>query len=171
MNIGNISVYAHILDELKVGGAPRSSPSTASTPHRRTSVSDPICLLHCGETAKYFTVSEDKKEPRRLYVNKCADSISKVIPEATLREFAEFALRGGNAALFSLASGLRHLPSAQRMRTLLDMLNHLEAQIGQGQREFRISYLVLGLTDRRCVNLLNEEIIPLISTPVMISSI
>ncbi|KAJ1983505.1 hypothetical protein H4R34_001230 [Dimargaris verticillata] len=141
MNIGNIAVYTHVVD---------TSDS-----------SDSQVRLTCGETHKYLTLADDKKEPRRIYIDRCAPTLPQVMPSTAVHDLVRFAVHGGNAGLLTLAPMVPRLASAHRMRPFLDVLRVLEESVGQSQREFRLCFALLGLTDKRCTNLLTEKSVPL----------
>ncbi|KAJ1976668.1 hypothetical protein H4R35_002600 [Dimargaris xerosporica] len=142
MNIGNIAVYTHVVD---------TSDS-----------SDGQVRLACGETHKYLTLTDDRKEPRRIYVDRCASTLPQVMPSTAVQDLVRFAVHGGNAGLLTLAPMVPRLASAHRMRPFLDVLRVLEETVGQSQREFRLCFALLGLTDKRCTNLLTEKSVPLV---------
>ncbi|KAJ1924194.1 hypothetical protein IWQ60_005364, partial [Tieghemiomyces parasiticus] len=170
MTLGSIGVYVHLHNDspLSVRQSPRVKTSRSpATPRAHVSPLPPSggssggCQILRGDTTKYFDYTGGAKPQERVYVDRCAETVPKAMTDATLSDHIQFALSGGNAAVFSMIVGASNLPSALRMNTFLRALNHLEELIAKSCSDMSVSYVMLGLTDKDCVNLATEVKIPL----------
>ncbi|KAJ1657030.1 hypothetical protein IWQ61_003503 [Dispira simplex] len=143
MKIDQIGVYVHIVD---------NSTGVDSEATYRVS---------CKPTNKVLTITQNKSNSSDIHVNKCSTTLDQVVPDPIIQKLVTFALSGGNAALFNVASGLSPWTGAPRKHHLLETLKLLEQLMSEGEQEYRVYYTLLGVTDRRCVNLVKEKPVPI----------
>ncbi|KAJ1949609.1 hypothetical protein IWQ62_006702, partial [Dispira parvispora] len=143
MKIDQIGVYVHVAD--------KSTGVDSEATYR----------VNCKPTNKVLTVTQNKGDSSDIHVSKCSTALDQVVPEPVIEQLVAFALDGGNAALFNMASGLSPWAGAPRKHHLLETLKLLEKLMSEGGQEYRVYYTLLGVTDRRCVNLIKEKPVPI----------
>ncbi|OZJ07027.1 hypothetical protein BZG36_00222 [Bifiguratus adelaidae] len=120
--------------------------------------------LTCGDNVKCVLIKDlrSDKEASKLYLDKCialplANGGSPM--RATAADIVNRCLTGYNAALFVFAMGTFRYAKYNRMDAVITTLELLSNRLKSDTRSISISYSFLGISDKKCVNLLNDRIV------------